>query len=67
MYDFFNFKPCPDVYWFPMTTTRFCKEYIEIMEAFGKWSDGANDVSIFTVNFNIVYGWYLSALQNRLK
>ncbi|XP_077301869.1 procollagen lysyl hydroxylase [Arctopsyche grandis] len=36
-------QPCPDVYWFPMTTTRFCKEYIEIMEAFGKWSDGAND------------------------
>ncbi|XP_069364652.1 procollagen-lysine,2-oxoglutarate 5-dioxygenase [Maniola hyperantus] len=34
--------PCPDVYWFPMTTLRFCKEWIEIMEAFGQWSDGSN-------------------------
>ncbi|XP_039763255.1 procollagen-lysine,2-oxoglutarate 5-dioxygenase isoform X2 [Pararge aegeria] len=34
--------PCPDVYWFPMVTLRFCKEWIEIMEAFGQWSDGSN-------------------------
>ncbi|XP_022118228.1 procollagen-lysine,2-oxoglutarate 5-dioxygenase [Pieris rapae] len=34
--------PCPDVYWFPVVTPRFCKEWIEIMEAYGKWSDGSN-------------------------
>nr|CAD7453420.1 unnamed protein product [Timema tahoe] len=35
-------QPCPDVYWFPIVTPRFCKEFIEIMEAFGQWSDGTN-------------------------
>ncbi|XP_073976673.1 procollagen lysyl hydroxylase [Rhodnius prolixus] len=35
-------QPCPDVYWFPVVTPRFCKELIEIMEAFGKWSAGSN-------------------------
>ncbi|XP_046984159.1 procollagen-lysine,2-oxoglutarate 5-dioxygenase [Schistocerca americana] len=35
-------QPCPDVYWFPILTPRFCKEFIEIMEAFGQWSDGTN-------------------------
>lgn len=34
--------PCPDVYWFPLMSKRFCKEWIEIMEAFGQWSDGSN-------------------------
>ncbi|XP_023948585.1 procollagen-lysine,2-oxoglutarate 5-dioxygenase isoform X1 [Bicyclus anynana] len=34
--------PCPDVYWFPMTTLRFCREWIEVMEAYGQWSDGSN-------------------------
>lgn len=34
--------PCPDVYWFPMVSMRFCKEWIDVMEAFGKWSDGSN-------------------------
>nr|CAD7196665.1 unnamed protein product [Timema douglasi] len=38
-------QPCPDVYWFPIVTPRFCKEFIEIMEAFGQWSDGTNEVS----------------------
>ncbi|KAK9501159.1 hypothetical protein O3M35_002249 [Rhynocoris fuscipes] len=35
-------QPCPDVYWFPVVTPRFCKELIEIMEGFGKWSTGSN-------------------------
>ncbi|XP_063546470.1 procollagen-lysine,2-oxoglutarate 5-dioxygenase [Cydia strobilella] len=35
--------PCPDVYWFPMVSMRFCKEWIEVMEAFGQWSDGSNN------------------------
>ncbi|CAH0716187.1 unnamed protein product, partial [Brenthis ino] len=35
--------PCPDVYWFPIVSARFCKEWIEVMEAFGKWSDGSNN------------------------
>ncbi|KAG6446513.1 procollagen-lysine,2-oxoglutarate 5-dioxygenase [Manduca sexta] len=34
--------PCPDVYWFPLMSPRFCSEFIEIMENFGKWSDGSN-------------------------
>ncbi|XP_065219418.1 procollagen-lysine,2-oxoglutarate 5-dioxygenase-like [Planococcus citri] len=36
-------QPCPDVYWFPIVSERFCKEFIEIMENFGKWSDGSNN------------------------
>ncbi|XP_014366500.2 procollagen-lysine,2-oxoglutarate 5-dioxygenase isoform X1 [Papilio machaon] len=35
--------PCPDVYWFPLMSPRFCKEWIDIMEAFGQWSDGSNN------------------------
>lgn len=35
-------QPCTDVYWFPIFNQRFTKEFIEIMEAFGKWSDGSN-------------------------
>ncbi|KAL0277165.1 UNVERIFIED_CONTAM: hypothetical protein PYX00_004535 [Menopon gallinae] len=35
-------QPCPDVYWFPVASPRFCRELIEIMEAYGKWSDGSN-------------------------
>ncbi|XP_052126964.1 procollagen-lysine,2-oxoglutarate 5-dioxygenase 1 [Frankliniella occidentalis] len=35
-------QPCPDVYWFPVVTPRFCQELIDIMENFGRWSDGSN-------------------------
>lgn len=35
-------EPCPDVYWFPIVTPRYCKEFIEMMEHNGKWSDGSN-------------------------
>lgn len=36
-------QPCPDVYWFPIFTDKFCKHFIEIMENFGKWSDGTSN------------------------
>ncbi|XP_013147988.1 PREDICTED: procollagen-lysine,2-oxoglutarate 5-dioxygenase 3 isoform X2 [Papilio polytes] len=35
--------PCPDVYWFPLMSPRFCKEWIDIMEGYGQWSDGSNN------------------------
>lgn len=38
-------SPCPDVYWFPVVTPRYCKELIGMMENFGKWSDGSNQDS----------------------
>lgn len=46
IYFYFHFQPCPDVYWFPIVSSRFCKEFIEIMENFGKWSDGSNNVCV---------------------
>ncbi|KAE9552126.1 hypothetical protein FO519_004662 [Halicephalobus sp. NKZ332] len=33
---------CPDVYDFPFVSLRFCREIIEIMENYGRWSDGSN-------------------------
>lgn len=38
-------QPCPDVYWFPIVTPEFCENLIDIVEAFGQWSDGSNHVS----------------------
>uniref|UniRef100_A0A8D8WHN7 procollagen-lysine 5-dioxygenase n=1 Tax=Cacopsylla melanoneura TaxID=428564 RepID=A0A8D8WHN7_9HEMI len=38
-----NAQPCPDVFWFPIVTDRFCDEFVQIMEAFGQWSDGSNN------------------------
>ncbi|VDM54270.1 unnamed protein product [Angiostrongylus costaricensis] len=35
-------QACPDVYDYPLVSERFCKEIIEEMEHFGKWSDGSN-------------------------
>ncbi|XP_023288788.1 procollagen-lysine,2-oxoglutarate 5-dioxygenase 3 [Orussus abietinus] len=37
-----HIQPCPDVYWFPIASPRFIKELVEIVETFGKWSDGTN-------------------------
>ncbi|KAK7079692.1 Procollagen-lysine,2-oxoglutarate 5-dioxygenase 1, partial [Halocaridina rubra] len=34
--------PCPDVYWFPLFTPRFCKELVELADDNGGWSDGTN-------------------------
>ncbi|XP_076180900.1 procollagen lysyl hydroxylase isoform X1 [Ptiloglossa arizonensis] len=36
-------QPCPDVYWFPIVNEKFTNELVEIMETFGKWSDGTNN------------------------
>ncbi|KZC09166.1 Procollagen-lysine,2-oxoglutarate 5-dioxygenase 1 [Dufourea novaeangliae] len=36
-------QPCPDVYWFPIVNERYTKELVEVMEAYGKWSDGTNN------------------------
>src|SRR3569832_2421256 len=35
-------EPCPDVYDFPFLTRRWCREMIEEMEFYGKWSDGTS-------------------------
>lgn len=35
-------QPCPDVYWFPIVSEKFCEELIAIMEAFGRWSNGTS-------------------------
>lgn len=37
-----NEMPCPDVYWFPIFTPRFCKELVELADDNGGWSDGGN-------------------------
>lgn len=36
-------QPCPDVYWFPIVNEKFTRELIDVMETFGKWSDGTNN------------------------
>ncbi|CAG9771224.1 unnamed protein product [Ceutorhynchus assimilis] len=36
-------QPCPDVYWLPIVTKKFCKSLISMMESFGKWSSGRNE------------------------
>ena len=37
-------EPCPDVYWLPIFTDTFCDEFVQVMEASSKWSDGSNKV-----------------------
>jgi len=36
-------QPCPDVFWFPMSTPTFCQHLVEEVEALGEWSAGKND------------------------
>lgn len=36
-------QPCTDVYWFAIATDSFCQHLIDIVENFGKWSDGTNN------------------------
>ncbi|XP_037075005.1 procollagen-lysine,2-oxoglutarate 5-dioxygenase 1-like [Pollicipes pollicipes] len=38
-----NEMPCPDVFWFPLVTERFCRELIDTMEDYGQWSSGTNE------------------------
>lgn len=33
-------EPCPDVFWFPVLTEKFCDELVEEMEHYGSWSGG---------------------------
>jgi procollagen-lysine,2-oxoglutarate 5-dioxygenase len=35
--------PCPDVYWFPVFTEKFCDEFVAEAENFGQWSKGTNN------------------------
>ena len=36
-------EPCPDVYWFPIFTETFCREFVAEAENYGRWSDGTNN------------------------
>ena len=35
-----KYKPCTDVYWFPLVNDEFCDDMLAVMEAFGDWSPG---------------------------
>lgn len=39
------FQPCPDVFWFPIVTTKFCDNLVEEMEHLNQWSGGRHEVS----------------------
>ncbi|KAK4880735.1 hypothetical protein RN001_008881 [Aquatica leii] len=47
-------QPCPDVYWAPIVTRRFCNDLISMMEAFGKWSEGKNEDERLTGGYEAV-------------
>ncbi|XP_018576476.1 procollagen-lysine,2-oxoglutarate 5-dioxygenase 3, partial [Anoplophora glabripennis] len=36
-------QPCPDVYWFPIVSTKFTTALINMMESYGKWSSGKHE------------------------
>ena len=36
-------QPCPDVFWFPISTPAFCRHLVEEVENFGEWSGGKNN------------------------
>jgi procollagen-lysine,2-oxoglutarate 5-dioxygenase, invertebrate len=38
-------EPCPDVFWFPVVNDLFCDDVIEMMEDYGKWSGGNDNVN----------------------
>lgn len=40
--DYVQVQPCPDVYWFAIASEKFCDHLRDIVEAFGKWSDGSH-------------------------
>lgn len=35
-------QPCPDVFWLPLVSSKFCQDMIEEMENNGEWSHGAH-------------------------
>ncbi|KAF5287566.1 hypothetical protein FQA39_LY15895 [Lamprigera yunnana] len=47
-------QPCPDVYWMPIVSQRFCDDLIAMMEAFGGWSDGRNEDNRLTGGYEAV-------------
>lgn len=47
-------QPCPDVYWFPIVTERFCDDLIAIMESFGRWSNGTSTDERLTGGYEAV-------------
>lgn len=50
-------QPCPDVYWMPIVTERFCDELVELLEAYGHWKSSVayndpvptQDIQLFLV------------------
>ncbi|XP_074645494.1 procollagen-lysine,2-oxoglutarate 5-dioxygenase 1-like [Tubulanus polymorphus] len=47
-------QPCPDVYWLPVVTPKYCWDLIEEMENYGKWSGSKNeDVRLATGYENV--------------
>lgn len=62
-----SLQPCPDVYWFPIVNERFTKELIDVMEAYGKWSDGSNHVRrfIFAVSYRYNNRTQISIFSDR--
>lgn len=58
MIDFLSaLQPCPDVFWFPIVSTKFCDSLVEEMENLNQWSGGRHEVSVFelTVLFIISF------------
>jgi hypothetical protein len=41
-------QPCPDVFWLPVVTTKFCWDLIDEMEHYGQWSGGGHNVSFYS-------------------
>lgn len=42
-------QPCPDVFWMPIVTTKFCWDLIDEMEHYGKWSGGGHQVCLYAL------------------
>ncbi|KAM4533418.1 procollagen-lysine,2-oxoglutarate 5-dioxygenase 2 isoform 2-T2 [Odontesthes bonariensis] len=36
-------EPCPDVYWFPVLSEKFCDDLVDEMEHHGSWSGGKHE------------------------
>ena len=39
-------QPCPDVFMFPLFSEHAADAFIEVMEGYGKWSNGKNEVKL---------------------
>lgn len=63
------FKPCPDVYWYPVFSERFCDELVAIMERFGQWSSGSNEVGNLKtyISGSICVSGHLKIFERHLK